>query len=103
MDNVVNINLNIPRSDVHFLSELVKKMGWGMTQSQTVSSSMKDKVKLAQRLYGCIQLPEDFDYKKEVASVLSDKYRLCPMELSLPRSVTMQLMGEGPLYLGCTR
>ena len=28
MDNVVNINLNIPRSDVHFLSELVKKMGW---------------------------------------------------------------------------
>jgi hypothetical protein len=72
MDNVVNINLNIPRSDIHFLSELVKKMGWGMTQSQTVSPSMKDKVKLAQRLYGCIQLPEDFDYKKEVASVLSE-------------------------------
>ena len=74
MDNFVNINLNIPRSDVHFLSELVKKMGWGMTQSKVVSPSARNKVKLAQRLYGCIQLPEDFDYKKEVASALSDKY-----------------------------
>ena len=76
MDNVVNINLNIPQSDVNFLSKLVEKMGWGMTQSQTVTSSPNDKVELAKRLYGCIQLPEDFDYKKEVASVLSDKYHL---------------------------
>jgi hypothetical protein len=76
MDNVVNINLNIPRSDVHFLSELVKKMGWGMTQAQSMSSYSNDRVKLAERLYGCIELPEDFDYKEELASALSDKYRL---------------------------
>ena len=68
MDNVVNINLNIPRSDVHFLSELVKKMGWGMTQAQSISSYSNDRVKLAERLYGCIELPEDFDYKEELAS-----------------------------------
>jgi hypothetical protein len=68
MDNVVNINLNIPRSDVHFLSELVKKMGWGMTQAQSMSSYSNDRVKLAERLYGCIELPEDFDYKEELAS-----------------------------------
>ena len=76
MDNVVNKNLNIPRSDVHFLSELVKKMGWGMTQAQSMSSYSNDRVKLAERLYGCIELPEDFDYKEELASALSDKYRL---------------------------
>ena len=68
MDNVVNISLNIPRSDVHFLSELVKKMGWGMTQAQSMSSYSNDRVKLAERLYGCIELPEDFDYKEELAS-----------------------------------
>ena len=68
MDNVVNINLNIPRSDVHFLSDLVKIMGWGMTQAQSMSSYSNDRVKLAERLYGCIELPEDFDYKEELAS-----------------------------------
>lgn len=74
MENVVNVNLNIPRSDVHFLNELVKKMGWGMVQSQPVAISAEDKVKLAQRMYGCVQLPEDFDYKEELAAALSAKY-----------------------------
>ena len=76
MENIINVNLNIPRSDVHFLSELVRKMGWGMVQSQLVAISAKDKVKLAQRMYGCVQLPEDFDYKEELASVLSAKYHM---------------------------
>lgn len=78
MDNVVNVNLNIPQSDIHFLSELVKKMGWGMKQSQSIPSSVKDKdkLRLAQRLYGSVQLPNDFDYKEELANVLSDKYRM---------------------------
>ena len=76
MNNVVNISLNVPQSDVNFLSKLVEKMGWGMTQSQTVTSSPNDKVELAKRLYGCIRLPEDFDYKKELAAALTDKYRL---------------------------
>ena len=76
MDNVVNVNLNIPQSDIHFLSELVKKMGWGMKQSQAIPSSVKDKLRLAQRLYGSVQLPKDFDYKEELANVLSDKYRM---------------------------
>lgn len=64
MNNVVNVNLNVPQSDVNFLNKLVEKMGWGMTQSQTVTSSPKDKVELAKRLYDCIRLPEDFDYKR---------------------------------------
>ena len=76
MDNIVNVNLNIPQSDIHFLSELVKKMGWGMKQSQSIPSSVKDKLRLAQRLYGSVQLPNDFDYKEELANVLSDKYRM---------------------------
>ena len=76
MGDVVNVNLNIPRSDIHFLSELVKKMGWGMVQSQSAVISAKDKVKLAQRMYGCVQLPEDFDYKEELAAALSAKYHM---------------------------
>ena len=76
MDNVVNVNLNIPQSDVHFLNELVKKMGWGMEQPQKKMLSTKERLKLVQRLYGCIQVPEDFDYKEELTNVLADKYRL---------------------------
>ena len=76
MDNVVNVNLNIPQSDVHFLTELVKKMGWGMEQQQKKMLSTKERLKLVQRLYGCIQVPEDFDYKEELTNVLADKYRL---------------------------
>ena len=76
MDNVVNVSLNIPQSDVHFLTELVKKMGWGMEQQQKKMLSTKERFKLVQRLYGCIQVPEDFDYKEELTNVLADKYRL---------------------------
>ena len=76
MDNVVNVNLNIPQSDVYFLTELVKKMGWGMEQPQKKMLSTKERLKLVQRLYGCIQVPEDFDYKEELTNVLADKYRL---------------------------
>ena len=76
MDNVVNVNLNIPQSDVHFLTELVKKMGWGMEQQQKKMLSTKERLKLVQLLYGCIQVPEDFDYKEELTNVLADKYRL---------------------------
>ena len=76
MENVVNVNLNIPSSDVHFLSELVKKMGWGMAQSHPVTISAKDKVKLAQRMYGCVQLPEELDYKEELTVALSAKYHM---------------------------
>ena len=76
MDNVVNVNLNIPQSDVHFLTELVKKMGWGMEQQQKKMLSTKERLKLVQLLYGCIQVPKDFDYKEELTNVLADKYRL---------------------------
>lgn len=75
MNNVVNVSLNVPQSDVNFLNKLVEKMGWGMTQSQVTVSSPKDKVELAKRLYGCIQLPEDFDYKEELTVALTD----CPL------------------------
>jgi hypothetical protein len=52
-------------------------MGWNMRQpKQHVATSAKDKAKLAQRLFGCIQLSEDFDYKEELSAALSDKYRI---------------------------
>jgi len=76
MNNMVNVSLNVPQSDVNFLNKLVEKMGWGMTQSQAKASSPTDKVELAKRLYGCIQLPEDFDYKEELTIALYEKYRV---------------------------
>ena len=47
-----------------------------MTQSQVTVSSPKDKVELAKRLYGCVQLSDDFDYKRELEEALSEKYRI---------------------------
>lgn len=76
MDNVVNISLNVPQSDVHFLSELVKKMGWGMTQSETQPMGTVSRAQLIRRLYGCVQLSDDFDYKRELEEALSEKYRI---------------------------
>ncbi len=76
MDNVVNVSLNVPQSDVRFLSELVKKMGWGMTQSETQPMVTVNRAQLIQRLYGCVQLSDDFDYKRELEEALSEKYRV---------------------------
>ena len=50
MNNMVNVSLSVPQSDVDFLNKLVEKMGWGMTQSQAKASSPTDKV---ERAYSC--------------------------------------------------
>ena len=73
MKENVNINLNVPQSDLHLLERLAEKMGWEMTRKVS-SSTSADKVALLQRLYGCIELPDDFDYKAALSDALNQKY-----------------------------
>lgn len=75
MKDIVNINLNIPQTDIGLLEKLAKKMGWNMTRNVAPPSSI-DKFALLQRLYGCVNLPADFDYKAAVSDVLNEKYGL---------------------------
>lgn len=72
--NTVNIKLNIPQSDMHFLTKLVQKMGWGISSEDQASTPVADKLELTQRLYGSIQLPASFNYKQELSDALSQKY-----------------------------
>ena len=37
---------------------------------------LSERNKKIEKLYGCIQLPDDFDYKAEKAKYLSEKYKL---------------------------
>lgn len=83
--NVVSIMLNAPNiclvtpyyrfGLIGLLERLAKKMGWGMTRS-VVEPSSTDKLALLQRLYGCVNLPADFDYKTVVSEALDEKYGL---------------------------
>lgn len=75
MKENVNINLNVPQTDLQLLEKLADKMGWKMTRNMAVPAS-EDKRPLLQRLYGCIQLPNDFDYKTALSDALTEKYSL---------------------------
>ena len=66
------VYLDIPQNDIAFLKELVKKMGWKLHFQEPAIISTTDKS--VDELYGCIQLPKDFDYKKELEEELKKKY-----------------------------
>ena len=66
------VYLDIPQNDIAFLKELVKKMGWKLHFQKPAIISTTDKS--VDELYGCIQLPKDFDYKKELEEELKKKY-----------------------------
>ncbi len=72
--NTVNIKLNVPPSDIHFLTKLVQRMGWSISSEDQASTPVVDKLELTQRLYGSIQLPDSFNYKQELSDALSQKY-----------------------------
>ncbi len=73
MKENININLTVPQADLRLLEKLSEKMGWKMTHKVSSPTSV-DKVALLQRLYGCIQLPDDFDYKAALSDALNQKY-----------------------------
>lgn len=70
-----HVSLNIPQSDMDFLKELVKKMGWNMAlHEQKQEKGNVSKRDIVNRLYGSIHLPEDFDDKQEFQRAIIDKY-----------------------------
>lgn len=65
----------IPLSDIDFLREFVRKMGWDMTLRKETSEQVKsESTDIVDRLYGCVKLPEEFDYKEELEKALKEKY-----------------------------
>ena len=58
-----------------FFMELVKKMGWKVVIDKTVDNETDsvNEDEAVERLYGSVQLPADFDYKKELEQAIKQK------------------------------
>ena len=56
---------------------MAKALGWNLfVEQEEHAMDLSERNKTVERLYGCIQLPDDFDYKVEKAKYLSEKYKL---------------------------
>ena len=60
------------RKEGRSLSDLVENYLKLLTKNSTIEDS--EYTPLVKSLLGCITLPEDFDYKKEISEYLSKKY-----------------------------
>ena len=75
MKTNMNVSVSLPQSEFALLKKMAKAMGWNLfveQEKESVNFSQRNKV--VEKLYGCIQLPDDFDYKAEKAKYLSEKY-----------------------------
>ena len=71
---VQRIELNVPVMDLELLKSLVKRMGWTIATNSSVASVNPNKAEALNRIRGCVSLPADFDYRKEMEQELSAKY-----------------------------
>ena len=71
---VQKIELNVPVMDLELLKSLVKRMGWTIATKSPVASVNPNKAEALNRLRGCVSLPTNFDYRKEMEQELSAKY-----------------------------
>ncbi|MBK7711036.1 MAG: hypothetical protein IPJ37_08870 [Bacteroidales bacterium] len=60
------------RQEGRSLSDLVENYLKLLTKNSTIEDS--EYTPLVKSLLGCISLPEDFDYKKEISEYLAKKY-----------------------------
>lgn len=60
------------RKEGRSLSDLVENYLKLLTKNSTIEAS--EYTPLVKSLLGCITLPEDFDYKKEISEYLAKKY-----------------------------
>ncbi|MEY8589051.1 hypothetical protein [Phocaeicola sartorii] len=77
MDSLLqSVHLDIPQADLNFFKELAKKMGWRVTVSTNKNDAIQVDAKrnIINELHGCIRLPENFDYKKELERAICEKY-----------------------------
>ena len=77
MKKDLNVNINLPQSELAILRKIAKSLGWQLfIQPEEDNSSHSERQKIVQKLYGCIQVPDNFDYKKELEKSINDKYNL---------------------------
>lgn len=77
MDTNLNVNISLPESEFNILKKLAKALGWNLfVQTKEDELSISKRNELVEKLYGCVQLPENFDYKKELEQAISEKYKL---------------------------
>ena len=77
MKTNMNVSVSLPQSEFALLKKMAKAMGWNLFVEQEKDSvNFANRNKVVEKLYGCIQLPDDFDYKAEKEKYLSEKYLL---------------------------
>jgi len=77
MKTNMNVSVSLPQSEFALLKKMAKAMGWNLfVEQENDSVNFSQRNKVVEKLYGCIQLPDDFDYKAEKAKYLSEKYLL---------------------------
>ena len=76
MDTNLNVNISLPESEFNLLKKLAQALGWNLfIQRKEDELSISKRKELVEKLYGCVQLPEEFDYKKELEQAISEKYK----------------------------
>ena len=76
MNTKLNVNISLPQSEFTILKKLAKALGWNLfVQEKPEELSVSQRKELVDKLYGCVQLPEDFDYKKELEITINEKYK----------------------------
>ena len=56
---------------------MAKALGWNLfVEQETNTIDISKRKEMVEKLYGCIQLPDDFDYKKEMEKAMTEKYKL---------------------------
>lgn len=76
MDTNLNVNISLPLSEFSILKKLAKALGWNLfVQDKPEEMSVSQRNELVEKLYGCVQLSEDFDYKKELEQAILEKYK----------------------------
>lgn len=77
MKTNMNVCVSLPQSEFALLKKMAKAMGWNLfVEQENDSVNFTNRNKVVEKLYGCIQLPDDFDYKAEKEKYLSEKYLL---------------------------
>ena len=72
----MNVSISLPKSVFAILKKMAKALGWNLfVEQEEHAMNLSERNKTVEKLYGCIQLPDDFDYKAEKAKYLSKKYK----------------------------
>lgn len=72
------LSIGIPQKDMAIAREMINRMGWIVyTYPQTKSDKKQNDLlhNAIANLKGCISLPNNFDYKKDIAEYLEAKYK----------------------------